>query len=226
MRAREDRPKGQVVRTTPAPTSAPPTLARPPRGDLAGAAEIRNAAVAVAYLPTAYRRGGRVERKERNQKLEDWLANVAYWTTYPEGPRKLGNESKDKPFIAAWLRLRDHVASMLTTRKGLPLAEPLKGSPPESKASRAWQTWALTMTRASSLADTRELSKRFETAVRYLGSKEGEGLRASIGTEVGGAKVTASGLVAEIALRDADRENLPRWSERPTRAFFATTGVF
>jgi hypothetical protein len=193
---------------------------RPKREDLAGAAEIRNSALAVAYLPVRYK----TRRKAASQSSADWIANVAYWATYPEAPVKIAKG--DRQWANVWLRVRGIVGRMLDRRKGLPLANPVSGSDPAAADSRSWQVLALIVGETSTLRVPSELAARYRDAAAWMGG-EGKGwVERWRGTDLGGGvKVTDSGLVVEVMLR-TDRSKIDEWATKPTRAFFAGNGVF
>lgn len=231
-------------------TPAPPPEPKPgtARADLRGAAEHRNAAIAVANA--AYRdalaaqvakaRGEDVGlfryKGARRQKLADWLANVAYWITYPKGPYKLDpKDAAHKPYIAAWLRCRKDVGGMLSLNKKLGAAKknPVTGADTGDPASRAWRAWAFAMWATSPYRKVSQLVDTYRKAAGFLGdTAEGRSVvRRDVGTDVktdtGTIRVTTSGLMAEAALRvpSGKLTRTTHWRKSPSRAFFATTTI-
>lgn len=85
------------------PASLPP--AKPTVADLER--ESDNAAEAVEVRPLVY--DG--EARKPSQADDVWLANVAYWMTYPSAPKKIGAD--DEPAKRAWKRIRGHVNTLL-----------------------------------------------------------------------------------------------------------------
>lgn len=253
-------PRPKAPRRTAPPRPAPPlpgkdTPAPPPepkpgtaRADLRGAAEHRNAAIAVANgayrdalaAQAAKARGDSVDPYEykgaRRQKLADWLANIAYWTTYPKGPYKLDpKDAAHKPYIAAWVRIRKDVGGMLALNKKLGAAKrnPVTGSDTGSPDSRNWRAWAFAMWATSPYRRVSDLVNMYRKAAGYLqDTAEGRSVvKRDVGTDVqtdtGTIRVTTSGLLAEAALRvpSGALTRTTHWRKNPSRAFFATTTI-
>jgi len=65
---------------------------------------------AVAQNPKSQMHRGSQQTREKGQTSSDWLANVAYWRAYPEGPTVIRN---DKPHSDAWRRLAARVNAQL-----------------------------------------------------------------------------------------------------------------
>lgn len=72
-------------------------------------------------------RGGQQTRKS-GQTASDWLANVAYWRAYPEGPTVIRN---DKPHADAWRRIAARVNLALKSKSTTPSKKTTPTSPGE-----------------------------------------------------------------------------------------------
>lgn len=212
----------------PAPVAPPPPKLSTSKSDLSAAAERRNAALVVTERPTTYARlskrygGG-------GYKLEYWLTNVAYWSTYPEGPTKLSTtDATHKPYIAAWARILKYVKGMLALHKKLPKKNPLGVESPE--ADRNWIAWALAMWASSDLRTASLLADTYQKATRYLASEDGgrRVLERDVGTQAGPLTVTNSGLTAAAAIRVPSGEltAVTNWRNNPSRAFWTATTIY
>lgn len=213
----------------PAPTSLPPPTISTSKGDLAAAAEARNAALVVTSRPTTY---PRLTKKYGGGKyrLDYWLANVAYWSTYPEGPTKLlPKDATHKPYIAAWVRIWKYVKGMLALSKKLPKQTPLaiEGN---ADANRNWFAWALAMWASSGLRTVNELTDTYVKATRYLAQTTSgkKVVRRDIGTKAGPVDITGSGLTAAAAIRVPTGEltAVTNWRQRPSRSFWTANGIY
>lgn len=54
--------------------------------------------------------------KKSGQSLEDWYTDVAYWETYPDAPQTLTRSASHRPYVKAWLELRELVRRHLATK--------------------------------------------------------------------------------------------------------------
>ncbi len=72
-------------------------------------AENANARQAAAMQPKTYKN----ESQQPGQSLRDWLANVAYWATYPSAPRKITTQ---RSWAKAWMRIARIVEAELLNR--------------------------------------------------------------------------------------------------------------
>lgn len=213
----------------PAPVAPPPPKLSTSKSDLAAAAERRNAALVVTTRPTEYPRLSKKYRGGKGYKLENWLTNVAYWSTYPEGPTRLDpKDATHKPYIAAWVRIRNYVRGMLALHKKLPKESPLGVS--NAEANRNWIAWALAMWASSDLRTAPALADAYTKATRYLATTEaGKRLvRRDVGSKAGPLTVTASGLTAAGAIRVPTGEltAVANWRNNPSRAFWTTTTIY
>jgi hypothetical protein len=87
-----------------------PTIGEPYRPGRAN--EEHNAAVAADKKPTAHPVG----LSQGKQDQVQWLANVAYWESYPLAPVKI--PAGDSEWARAWIRLRDMIAKALKVKPG------------------------------------------------------------------------------------------------------------
>lgn len=213
----------------PAPASLPPPTISTSKGDLAAAAEARNAALVVTQRPTTY---PRLNKKYGGGKyrLDYWLTNVAYWSTYPEGPTKLApKDATHKPYIAAWVRIFKYVKGMLALSKKLPKETPLaiQGN---TEANRNWIAWALAMWASSGLRTADQLADTYVKATRYLAQTASgkKVLRRDIGTKAGPVDITGSGLTAAAAIRVPTGEltAVTNWRKKPSRSFWTANGIY
>ncbi len=212
----------------PAPPSLPPPTLKTSKSDIAAATERRNAAIYVVDRPTSYPRLNKSYRPGRGYQLRYWLTNLAYWTTYPEGPTALKPaDATHKPYIAAFKRILKNVEGMLVLHKRLDKSNPLVSAP---TADRNWQIWALAMWSSSALRTPAVLADTYKKASQYLSATApGKAvLKRDRGTKAGPLTVTGSGLTAEAAIRVPSGEisQVARWRKAPSRAFWATTTIY
>lgn len=212
-----------VPRPQPSPQKPPAKIATS-KANKASASEMRNAAIVVADQPRSFEKHG--ERYKKAMKLSDWYTNVAYWSSYPEGPKKLSKASKDKSYVAAWLRIQRHVKTMLALRRKIPGGNPAgaKGS----NADRQWLQWALAMRVSSNLKTPATLASAFRKSAVYFTTPPGRAVLRSIGEKAGPFVVSLSGLIAEAAVRvpSGKLSSVAKWKTSPTRSFWVTTSLF
>ncbi|TPV93776.1 MAG: hypothetical protein B7733_18635 [Myxococcales bacterium FL481] len=72
--------------------------------------EAHNAAMACKRKPKRHPNG---YARGATQKRDDWLANVAYWESYPQGPLQIKDPVKHRKYAQSWLRIRAHVRKCL-----------------------------------------------------------------------------------------------------------------
>ena len=221
-------PQSDGGTTEPAGDVPPPKPSTSPK-DAAAATEMRNAAIVAVDQPTKYDKRpapyNAWKGSNPNQKLTDWLTNVAYWESYPNAPTKLDpKNSAHKPFIAAWLRLRDYVARSYDAQKKIPPTPPGGGVPP-----RGWKVWAAAMPNASAVRSADAIVSAWASARRYFATPSGAAIaKRDTGLSAGPRKTTLSGLLAEAASRKAGGklDSMPQWKTKPTRSFWVMTGLF
>lgn len=85
--------------------------------------ERANAGIAVRTKPSHHPRG---EARKPGQSDADWLANVAYWESWPAGPTKIAAGSS---FAPIWTRIRRYVVAALATENAKPKETPKKETP-------------------------------------------------------------------------------------------------
>ena len=128
-------PGGQTMTSVPpaGPVTSPPRLLIGVPFRAGQVYENHNAAEVCKLRPTKHPSG---RRRGRGQSLGDWLANVAYWETYPEGPPILSaTDASHHPYRAAWVRLRRAVDICLGGKPetAKPGPKPSAGPRPPSK---------------------------------------------------------------------------------------------
>jgi hypothetical protein len=202
-------------------TTVPPVGTSVAKGDVRGAAEIRNAAAAVVLRPTSH---DGMNWDQKKTKIDDWLSNVAYWSAYPNGPKKLSSkDSKHKPFISAWVRISKLVKGMLT------ISRKLGSSPVPDISDSHWRQLALILWATSGLRSRTTIARGVAAAWKFLRTPSGvavvkRDLRAKSPT----GPVSMSGLVGEAASRTPSGKlsALTHWRAKPSRSFLAANGVF
>lgn len=203
-----------------------PKTATPGKSDIAGAAEMRNAAIVAIEKPTTFERNSAPynvwKGSDPKQTFADWLANVAFWTTYPTAAVKLSSSAKDKPYVAAWLRIRGHV------KRALAKAQTLGAPPAKGLSDRAWKKWGAMMAISSGLRSDAAIRDAYKKAVAYLNAAGAKVSVRDIGKKAGPQKVSLSGILAEAAIRvpGGQLSELPNWIHKPSRAFWVTNTMF
>lgn len=210
------------------PTTEDPSIARPSKDSLSGAAEMRNAAIAAAQQPHTFERNvapyNAWKASNPKQALADWLANVAYWTTYPTAPIKLSaTDPSHRPYVQAWVRIRQHIDKALARVRD-------SGKPEQGLSELGWKQWAAVMTLASGIRTDAALRDAYRKALAYLQSPNGSKVSSrDMGKALAnGQRVTTSGLLAEAATRVpiGKLTELTHWRENPSRAFWTANGMF
>ena len=221
-------PKSKGGKTEPAGKPPPPKLATKP-SDLSAATEMRNAAIVAVDQPTRYEKRpapfNAWKGTNDKQKLTDWLANVAFWESYPDAPSKLDSkDARHKGHIAAWMRIRDYVARSLDAQKKVPPEPPGGGVPP-----RGWRIWAAAMPNASAIRRADAVVSAWKDARRFFATPDGGAIaQRDTGLKAGNRKASLSGLLAEAASRKAagKLDTIADWKNKPTRSFWVTTELF
>lgn len=228
------KPKPKPTPTPPPRPSPEPAPKKPPKAKLSkvGAAERRNAALAVVAQPDTHQE--RNMRRRAGQSLADWLANCAYWDTYPNAPLKLDPKKRThKNYIRAWIRIRGYV------ERGLKLLPQLGPHPvfpkwPLSTGHQNWHRWALAVAFASTLRTAPKLREAFKKAWFWCyHDKKGKVWRQRWeGKVVAGVKANPEGLLADAGVWLGGPRTWPsgvraleRWPETVTKAYLAANDV-
>ena len=213
----------------PEPSVDPPPPKANKKDKIAGGTERRNSALTLVLQPTSHSRG--VQRGE-NQALADWLADVAYWNTYPDAPTKIDpNNAGHKRYVKAWLRIRQYIGKGLTLLPNLG-KHPVRPEAPQA-AHDNWHRWALAVSFSSPLRTAGQLRSGFKKAWHYV-LLDPNGIKwqhQHLTKRVGGLMVDIDGLLAEAAVwhsavsyPEAHR-TLQRWPETLTKAFASANNI-
>lgn len=211
-------------KSSPAPAPPPPAKLATSKSDLAAAAEKRNSAIAVVSRPKSAQHGGTTVSRT-TQSDADWLANIAYWATYPDAPTKIGNPKTDPSqavWAAAWLRCRDAVQRCIALQKTL------APSPVPALNKMQWELLAMTLATTSGLRSSGAIASAVKAAhAWYADSPAGKDLaKRDLGAQTVSGPVTSSGLLAETATRVPHPETTVAWRKSPSRSFWAANGLF
>jgi hypothetical protein len=222
---KEDSKKGGVTPKDPGPTMDEPPIGKPPAGSQAGATEMRNAAIVAVDAPTTYPKNAAPynvwKGSNKNQKLNDWLANVAYWATYPTGPVVL--KKSDTKYVQAWLRIRKYIDQAQAAAKGA------KGKPPIPVPENAWKKFAAAMALSSDVRSSAAVAKHAKAGFGYLSNRGKPIAKRDINDPLpGGGMVMPSGLTAASAVysKAGRLSDLAKWRPKPPRAFWVANGLF
>lgn len=193
------------------------------KGKLAGSGERRTAAIIVVASPTSY--PPRNKTKQSGQAQADWLADVAYWSAYPNAPAAIDpKDASHKRWVKAWLRIRAYVTKGLALKPKLG-EHPIKAGV-SSLANENWQRWALAVAFSSPLRTAAALREGYKKAWNYvfLDAKGVVWQNQHMSKKVAGTIVSIEGLMADVAvwMREGyaeGRRQLDKWPETVTKAF-------
>lgn len=190
---------------------------------LAGGKERRNAAIAVVGKPETFPPR---ERTRGGKDLGDWLADVAFWSTYPDAPTTLDPKSRaQKKYVQAWVRIRAYVGRGLTLEPQLG-AHPINPAAPQ-KGQDDWRRWALAVAFATELRTAEALRSAFAKAWNYC-LLDVDGVRwvtSLVKKSVSGHRITLEGLMADAAVwlsklpKAEAHAQLLLWPQTATKAF-------
>jgi len=190
---------------------------------LAGATERRHAAGVVVEKPETFpprdkTRGGK--------DLGDWLADVAYWSAYPDGPTAIDPKNRShKKYVDAWVRLRAYVGRGLTLEPKLGL-HPINPNAPQV-GHENWRRWALAVAFSSELRTADVLRSAYPKAWHYI-MLDPAGVQwqtSLVKKRISGLPITLEGLMADASVylsrlpKDQAHRELLKWPETATKAF-------
>lgn len=206
-----------------------PDTTTPPKLNISSATEMRNAAIVSAEKPLVFEKNAPPYNKwkgsDAGQSLPAWLANVAYWTTYPNAPVRLDPKNGDHAnYIKAWVRIHKHVKQALAKVAQLPAKAPV----PKTLNEMAWKKWGAALALSSGVRSPAAIVDAYKKALRFVNADGAAVVSRDLGKPIGPYVVTLSGLLGEAAARvpGGKLSGLTNWRKNPSRAFLVTNTLF